>query len=238
MGKRIELWGCGALGSWIAEQVARAGAAAITLRDPGYVSHGILVRQNYDESDVGAPKVHGLAKRIAAIVDNIEVTPAHGPAQLAFASETAPDLIIDCTVNTAVAAALNERQRDGRVTCPVLQLATDHATATLAVLTITSGTTSTTTNDIDKRLQATAHNDTRLEPFRTFWDTDDHPTLTPTLGCSVPTFRGSAADAMAVAATAVSLSGHALTRSVACGYLYAAAHSSLDVPARTGIIIE
>jgi tRNA A37 threonylcarbamoyladenosine dehydratase len=63
-GKTIELWGCGALGSWIAEYLVRAGAAAIILRDHGYVTKGLLVRQNYIEADVGQRKVDALFHRL------------------------------------------------------------------------------------------------------------------------------------------------------------------------------
>ena len=34
-GRSVELWGCGALGSWMAELLVRAGVSQITLRDVG-----------------------------------------------------------------------------------------------------------------------------------------------------------------------------------------------------------
>ena len=55
-GRSIELWGCGGLGSWMAEFIVRAGAKQIVLRDTGGVSTGLLVRQNYVEHDVGLAK--------------------------------------------------------------------------------------------------------------------------------------------------------------------------------------
>jgi hypothetical protein len=60
-GKTVELWGCGGLGSWIAEFIARAGARRLILRDSGATSSGLLVRQNYTEDDVGLAKVTQLA---------------------------------------------------------------------------------------------------------------------------------------------------------------------------------
>ena len=66
-GRSIELWGCGALGSWIAEFLVRAGVAEITLRDPGRVTKGLLVRQNYTELDVGRPKAEALADRLRTL---------------------------------------------------------------------------------------------------------------------------------------------------------------------------
>jgi hypothetical protein len=234
-GKAIELWGCGALGSWIAEQLVRAGASTITLRDDGYVTRGILVRQNYTELDVGRRKVDALADRLRALADDITIVPAHGHAQVALADTIHADLVVDCTVNTAVAVELDQQQRNGRLRCPVVQLATDNDTATLGILTITAGDSQTTTDQLDDLLREEATRQPSLAPFRAFWDRDNHPSLTPTLGCSVPTFHGSSADAVAVAAAAVTLAGNALNRRVACGYLFAAAHSPHDVPAHTAI---
>jgi hypothetical protein len=233
-GKSIELWGCGAIGSWIAEQLVRAGAAGLTLRDSGYVTRGLLVRQNYTEVDVGRPKVDALADRLVAVADNVTVTPIHGDAHAAFGGMIQADLVIDCTVNTAVAVKLEEHQRDGTLQCPVVQAATDSSTATLGILTITT-VGGPTTNQLDERLRDEAATQPTLAPFRTFWDSDTHPTLTPTLGCSVPTFHGSAADAMAVSATAITLAGSALSRQVAGGYLFATPHSPHGVPACTSV---
>ncbi|HET6948755.1 MAG TPA: ThiF family adenylyltransferase, partial [Acidimicrobiales bacterium] len=228
-GKSIELWGCGALGSWIADQLVRAGASMVTLRDSGYVTRGILVRQNYTELDVGRPKVDALADHLRAIADNVTVVPIHGDAHNALAATIDADLVVDCTVNTAVAVQLDHQQRAGHLRCPVMQLATD-------MLTITTGDTPTT-NQLDDRLREEAARQPSLAPFRTFWDSDNHPTLTPTLGCSMPTFHGSSADAMAIAATGVTLAGDALSREIAGGYLFTAPHSPHDVPARTAITL-
>ena len=65
---RLAVWGCGALGSWIAELLVRAGARGVILRDPGFVTRGLLVRQNYIEEDVGRPKVEALAERLRTSV--------------------------------------------------------------------------------------------------------------------------------------------------------------------------
>ena len=56
LGSTVEIWGCGGLGSWIAELVVRANPKKVVLRDTGLVHRGHLVRQNYTELDVGGPK--------------------------------------------------------------------------------------------------------------------------------------------------------------------------------------
>ena len=55
-GKTVHVWGCGGLGSWTAEFIARAGATSITVCDPGVITAGLLVRQNYTEADIGQIK--------------------------------------------------------------------------------------------------------------------------------------------------------------------------------------
>jgi hypothetical protein len=72
-GKTVHLWGCGGLGSWIAEFVARAGAHRLVLCDPGTITGGLLVRQNFTELDIGNSKATALRHRILALRDDIEV---------------------------------------------------------------------------------------------------------------------------------------------------------------------
>lgn len=80
--KNIHIWGCGGLGSWIAEFAARAGASTITLCDPGTISGGLLVRQNYTENDVGRSKALALADRLRCIRDELAVEVAEGAIPL------------------------------------------------------------------------------------------------------------------------------------------------------------
>lgn len=228
--KRVELWGCGALGSWIAEFLVRAGVAKITLRDHGYVTAGLLVRQNFTELDVGRRKVEALASRLRAISDSVEVIEQPGLAQAALANVIDADLVVDCTVNTGVAVAIDQAQANGTIRIPVMQLATDNESATLGVLTVSNGSGAATTNAIDVALHHAVSSDRMLGPYLAFWNRNNHPSFTPTIGCSVPTFHGAAADASAVAAEALSLAAIALGRGLDAGYLFAAAQSPYSVP--------
>ena len=72
-GKTISIWGCGAIGSHVAEFLARAGASKLVLRDEGVVTPGILARQLFVESEIGKPKVDALRERLKAIRPNIEI---------------------------------------------------------------------------------------------------------------------------------------------------------------------
>ncbi|MBI4884829.1 MAG: ThiF family adenylyltransferase [Actinobacteria bacterium] len=237
-GKTVELWGCGALGSWIAEYLVRAGVTSIILRDTGYVTVGLLVRQNFTELDVGRLKVDALADRLGAISDRVSVVGRPGLAQAGLSGAIDADVIFDCTVNTGVAVAIDKAQSAGTLSVPVVQVATDNDSATLGILTITTGGQTLTTNRIDTAVHEAVAGDAALGPYQAFWNRYNHPSLTPTLGCSVPTFHGSVADASAVAAQAVSLAATALGRGLACGYLFAAAHSPHGVPKLLAVPVE
>ncbi len=231
-GSKVAVWGSGALGSWIAELLVRAGARYVMLRDPGFVTRGLLVRQNYAENDVGRPKAEALADRLRHLSDNCEIVGVAGYAQTGLLEDADNcDFIIDTSVNTAVNAAVDDAQRQGTLRVPVVQASTDNQTATLGIVTVTDGTPATTTSDLDQALRRRAESDPSLTAHRTFWDHDAHPPLTPARGCSVPTFHGSGADAMGIAASAISVAAIALSRQIAGGYLLSLPHSPSDVPA-------
>ncbi|MFK4108111.1 ThiF family adenylyltransferase [Streptomyces sp. NPDC002176] len=65
----VHIWGCGGIGSWAAEMVARAGASHLSLSDPGRVTGGLLVRQNYTEQHIGMTKATALASHLRTIRD-------------------------------------------------------------------------------------------------------------------------------------------------------------------------
>lgn len=234
-GSTVEIWGCGALGSVLAEMVARAGAGTIVLRDPSFVTKGLLVRQNYTEADVGRPKVDALADRLRALNDQLVVRPVHEQCQLALVEPPACEFIIDATVSTSVATFIELAQRSGRLDTPIAQVATDDETATLGILTVCQPGLGDTNNDLDDAARAHAHETPALAPFAGFWHHDAVPPVTPTKGCSVPTFRGSSADTATISAIGLSLLSLAMRRRVSGAYLFAAPHSPYDVPSRVDI---
>ena len=236
-GRSVELWGCGGLGSWIAESLVRAGISHITLRDPGYVTQGLLVRQNYTELDVGRPKVEALADRLRSISNRVDVRPIAGICERALTESLDCDVVIDATVSTSVATAIEVAQLNGTLHVPLVQIATDNETASLGILTICQPDSGNTTNDLDHAARKRAEAESGLAPFLGFWN-QEPPPLTPTLGCSVPTFRGSGADLSAIASTGLNLTAHALARSLSGGYLFASPHSSHRVPSLTDIAAD
>jgi hypothetical protein len=227
-GKTVQIWGCGGLGSWTAEFIARAGAKRLILCDPGLVTGGLLVRQDFTEDNIGEAKAEALRRRLAVIRDDIAVE-AHIsaiPNDLAtLLDET--DLLIDATISRAIGQLLDQlATATGR---PLLaQIATDAGTSTLGLLTVSAPNNPSGPNIIDQQTGEIVTADGALEPFHTFWtDVSPHDELIPTRGCSVPTFHGSAADLAAAAAGLTSmLGGHlASTEPVSGTHLIGLPHS-------------
>lgn len=66
-GKRIALVGLGALGSMIAESLARSGVTVMGLWDNDIVEPGNVCRSTYQLSDLGESKVNALRKKLLSI---------------------------------------------------------------------------------------------------------------------------------------------------------------------------
>jgi hypothetical protein len=234
-GKSIHIWGCGGLGSWIAEFIARAGATNIVLSDPASVTGGLLVRQNYTEPDLGHRKVDALAARLRAINDQLSVETFARPLP---ADTITPlpncDAIIDATINLSLGVLLDsEATRHARpgVRPLIAQVATDIRTGTLGLLTVAAPDYTGGPAIIDQCTGDIVLADGHLERFHTFWQTPAAgDELIPARGCSTPTFHGSAADLAAVAATLVSLLGPHLKVTVSGTHLIALPHADGDGP--------
>jgi hypothetical protein len=205
-GARVVLLGCGGLGSWIGEFVVRAGATKITLCDPYRVTGGLLVRQDYVEEDIGGSKAEALARRLAAISDHValDILPSFGMGD----SIPKCDLLIDATVNRSVAAALAAAWGTTSRTPLVATVATDLATCTLGLVTLTRPKSGPDPETADRAARDAVLSNPDLETFACFWQRPDPgDELNPAPGCSIPTFHGSAADLAAIAGALTRLIG-------------------------------
>ncbi|MBW9093052.1 ThiF family adenylyltransferase [Microbacterium jejuense] len=207
-GKTVLILGCGGLGSWVAEFVARAGAAEIAICDPGNITGGLLVRQNYGETDIGRPKAQALATRLRQIRDELIVTPSEGLIPDDLSTFLAADLIVDATVSLAITAALDVLSDTPGRRAKFAQVATDAASGMLGLLHLTTPGDGVTLSRLDELAGQSVLADAQLEAFHPLWqNSHGGDELVPTRGCSVPTFHGSAADLAAVAANLVNLIG-------------------------------
>ena len=105
--------GCGALGSFQAEALTRAGVGRLRLIDRDYVDYTNLQRQwLYDESDAQneSPKSIAAARRLHQINSNVQVEPLVADLTPSNAEELAApfDLILDGTDNFETRYLLND----------------------------------------------------------------------------------------------------------------------------------
>jgi molybdopterin/thiamine biosynthesis adenylyltransferase len=112
-GAAVCIVGCGALGSFQAEALARAGIGRLRLIDRDYVDHTNLQRQwLFDESDAGeeAPKAIAAQRRLHHINHQVEVEPVVADLTPSNAEEltTGFDLIMDGTDNFETRYLLND----------------------------------------------------------------------------------------------------------------------------------
>ncbi|SMQ72343.1 ThiF family protein [Plantibacter sp. VKM Ac-1784] len=206
-GASVFLYGCGALGSWMAEFMVRAGVASITLTDPGRILGGLLVRQNYVEDDVGDIKSTALARRLRSISDQVVVNDlATSTEEPTSASVLAADFVIDATANVAASQLLQTVLASFPNRRGVLaQVATDPAHGVRGIATVAGVGDDRPLREIDDAAGRLVTDRPDLEDFHSFWAlTAPSHLVTPTRGCSIPTFHGSAADMAAIAGILVS----------------------------------
>lgn len=227
-GRDVVLVGCGGLGSWIAEFVARAGAKSVAVYDPAVVKGGLLVRQNYTDADLGTTKDSALANRLRAIVPDCDVVHGVEAVQRILTVLQDPDgLLIDATVSLAFARRLDVFLGNEARRALVAQVATDVATGSLGLVVVSAGRGSPAPSDLDHDLSERVRADGALEPYLSFWEPREHEEMIPAKGCSIPTFHGSAADMAAVAAEQVNLIAAHIGTSASGGYLFALPHSGV-----------
>lgn len=233
-GKAVEVWGCGALGSPIAEWVVRAGAARVVVRDESRVTPGILVRQPYGDADIGRPKATVLAERLKAIRPDCDVTGIHGnvlhgPLKDGKLTDVA-DLIIDATASNIVLTKTEEVWRhNSESRCDIASVVIDGQAERLLTVVVKKEHTGGPF-DVVRRVKLTACNDPRMGAYLdAFFPKQAAVPFQPEPGCSDATFVGSAADAALLAAIATNHIAGALAngRGTANG-CFAAAPRSQD----------
>ncbi|HYZ83514.1 MAG TPA: ThiF family adenylyltransferase [Bryobacteraceae bacterium] len=109
----IAIVGCGALGSFQAEALARAGLGTLTIIDRDFVEWSNLQRQwLYDEQDAisGTPKAIAAARRLSAINSECTVHPLNADLHAGNIDDllSGAHLILDATDNFETRYLLNE----------------------------------------------------------------------------------------------------------------------------------
>lgn len=197
-GKRVLLLGCGALGSFTAEYLARAGIAKLDLVDHSLVKPGILVRQLFVEQDIGQAKSTSLKNRIVSISPNINCTAHTNNLKRGVLPNSAIehfDLVIDTTASQSVSHVVETELTSGYGAPPIVSMSVsaraDYAMATVRMSGYPAGPI-----DIARRAKLSVFRDDTAEHFaKVFWPRrEDVQLFQPEPGCSEPTFVGSAID--------------------------------------------
>ena len=207
LGKSVLVLGCGALGARIAEHCARAGVRKLVVADNHAVSTGLLVRQPYEDADIGRLKAPRLASRLALIRPSpgLEVKAEIGDVrETVLGSDAGPpkvDLIVDATANRGVSARIEWLRRGppGRWP-PVLTVGVGHAceraVGALALPQASGAGTDILHALADRAFQGKDLRDV-AEDF--FAEPDTERIFQPEIGCSEPTFTGSDPEVAAAA---------------------------------------
>jgi ThiF family/Prokaryotic E2 family A/Prokaryotic homologs of the JAB domain len=199
-GRVVLIIGCGALGAPIAEQCLRGGARKLILVDNKRVTPGVLIRQPYEDRDIGRPKAQALAHRLgyAGFRSEIEARAADAMDIItADGALTGIDLIIDTSASPAVAETIELRRwTSSSPWPPVLTMRIGHlAERGFAVLALPAATGAGV--DLIRKLALASHSEPELHDVAD--DFFPREPRVPDPGSSAATFRGSAAEVEALA---------------------------------------
>lgn len=231
-GMRVEIWGAGALGSWIADFITRAGATHVVIRDPSRVTGALLVRQNYEEGDVGGNKATRLAAKLQRINDTVTTQGIPNTAVAALIDGIPDcDLLIDATINNGVAYCLDQTPAASTQKPWLARVATDTNTAALGLLIALSPSDRQPLEDLDRVAGSEVERDPALGRYDIFWNPSAGNELIPAPGCSVPTFHGSAADVAGIAGSLLTFLGQQIRSQESGIHLIALPQAGGDGPA-------
>lgn len=197
-GRSVLVLGTGALGGPVAEACVRGGAASVAVADNGRVHPGIIVRQRFEDGDIGEWKAVALARRLARISPDVTIIPVvEDVVTLLAEGANAPavDLVIDATANRIVRHVIETRRRASPWP-PVITVMVGQD-AQRGVATVSCDDSAGGPADILRRLgiRVRTSNSGQLADVADDFYADPPRTdlFEPEPGCSSPTFRGGAA---------------------------------------------
>lgn len=214
-GRKVSIWGCGAIGAQVAEILTRAGVGELVLRDRSTVKHGILVRQPFADADIGRPKAKALADRLLAVrpetrVEAVVGDIVSGPLEGRDWPHEA-DLIIDATASETVAKKLERVRRDQPGAVPPIASMSFGRDASRGLLTVAMPKYTGGTRDLIRksRIKICSRPEWAVVA-EDFWGSEDVDLFYPEPGCSAPTFTGSYAQVLQLVGAMASALGSEL----------------------------
>jgi predicted acylesterase/phospholipase RssA len=203
-GRTVSVWGCGALGGPIAEALVRAGVGKLRLYDNAHVAPGLMVRQFFDDADIGSSKAKRLKAKLDGIDRGVDIEANHenvltGPLDRAEWDDDA-DVVIDATANGMIQAKL-ERVRARRPGRAAIITGLFGHTAERGLVTVGLRNHSGAGADVLRQVKLACARAPHLRGFlEEFWPAQSRTDrFQPEPGCSSPTFRGSYAETSTLA---------------------------------------
>lgn len=211
-GKTVALWGCGALGANVAILLARAGVGKLVLRDNGFVTPGVLVRQPFEDLHIGRAKADALREILLRIDPNLQVEAytddlLRSPLGGSDWSDDA-DVIIESSASQGVLAKLEQRrlQSSGKILL-LASMAVD-AEARMGVVVAVGQDNPGGPLHTLRAAKLVALSRSKLTEYAdAFWPSSPRERFFPEPGCSSPTFVGSAADLAGLAGAMLNVAG-------------------------------
>lgn len=205
----IAIFGCGALGSSIAELLARGGVHQISLVDHDTIKFGNLCRHTLDGASVGVNKAKALAERLSRANPLSKIKGYSDSVPLDSGSDRAimdADIFIDCTTSEAAFQWLD-------------QYAVEHRKRLISVffnfhaefLTLCISGESMSCRNIFKDLNyAVEQKYTPIDPGVYFYKPSKDEQIIEGAGCWHPTFPARNAHVQMLAAHAVEIISHSI----------------------------
>lgn len=197
-GKSVAIWGCGAIGAQIAEGVVRAGAARLIIYDNARIKPGVLIRQPYEDLEVGCYKADALKLRLQRIRPDLVMEAHVADVRHAVLDRLDwhdnADIVFDATASRAVLAKLEWTRKIHFQRVPIASLVLGPRAEKGMVLVTGAGHSGgplDASRSAKLRLLRDRRGQTFLEDF--FPESPARP-FQPEPGCSEPTFVGSYSD--------------------------------------------
>ena len=201
--KSVAIWGCGAIGSHLAESLARAGVNRLVLRDKSVVTPGVLVRQLFDDSDVGENKAVATKERLLRAFPDLPIE-AKSSDVLGIPLDSENwhedvDIVIDATASWPVALHMEARRNLVPHGNPIMASMGLGNHAQRALLHIVRHNHPGAFADVARKAKIEAIRGSGLKHFiDDFWSVSPERYFQPEPGCSGPTFVGSSAEVAAL----------------------------------------
>ncbi len=242
-GRHVCLWGCGALGSHAAYFLAKAGARRLTLVDKGVVTPGLLVRQLYEDAEVGRAKAKALRERLLRLNPALEVDAVHGNA-LALVNNEAEwtrgaDIVLDCTASDVLQAKLEHILTTPRaLRVPLISMIVGRRAERGIVVVSHPAHTGGVKDVFRKAKLAACRNPALTTMSEDFYPTGEVAFFQPEPGCSDATFIGSAADVCGLAASMLNLAARELAAPADAAGAFFVTRSDVDIGKAVPVVAE